>query len=818
MRVENKRRIYSAEDSEAVFPLGGIGTGTVSIDSRGHLLDFELFNKPDKHNEQPYTFFAIHSESESGYKQSKILEAELRTPYSHSHGFHAWNFSGAPRFRNSELSVSYPIAELSLSDDTVPLEISLKSFSPFIPGNADESGIPGIYFTWKVKNTSSETQKINLAFSAANLCGWVDKRDVFSKAMYEPGSVNTLYETEKFKAILMHNENISKTSTDYTEMGIAALPLTGQEVQDKVTWQEGQWWDGMQDFWNDFSELGIVRSTSDLLAEETSVHHSPFTIGSIALADELAAGEEAEFKFLYVWYHPNRARRWGQFNIHWDAAIDGDKSIIKNYYAHWGKPREVIDLMQKKYEYYNDMAHKFVDALFSTNVPEALIDALSTNLTTIRTQTCFRVEGGNFYGWEGCFDFEGSCPGNCTHVWNYAQSLAYFFPELERNMRETEYLTELRENGKMNFRAMYFLDNFYDDFHPASDGQLGSIVRVYREWKISGDDEFLRRLWPGIKLSVQFALNSWDLDNDGVLEAMQHNTYDIEFYGISTLANSIWITALSALAIMADYLGDTDYAAWARETEVYVSKVLDEVCYNGEYYSQNIEDVDAHKYQYGSGVLADQLLGVTWARQLDLPISLDEEHVKSAVYAIYKYNIPAAIRETVNLQRGYAFNDERGLLLCTWPSGNKPRIPFVYSDEVWPGVEYSVASLLLSSGFDDEAIDMVEHVRNRFNGKTRNPFNEPECGHHYARSLASFGPYMEYVGLRVDTPNKKLSLRVKDSGSYFVIANNAWGTVEVEFAMGDGDKLVDSETSKISWKLKSIYGDLSEYDISVTKA
>lgn len=798
MEIKDKRRIYTADDTEAVFPLGGIGTGTVSLTSRGRLQDFELFNKPDKNNEQPYTFFALHHcGRNTGVKHTKILEAELREPYSHSHGFHAWNFMGAPRFEDSRFTVEYPVAHLELIDEEIPLAVSLEAYSPFVPLDAEKSGIPGIYFTWKVENKSNEEQEVCIALSAANLAGWVNKRDVFSKGLYHTGSRNILHEDDDFTAILMHNEEIAHTSSDYTEMAIAVHAREGQSIQSKEKWQEGQWWDGMQDFWNDFSEEGIVQSSDDLVQETRAVHHSPFTIGSLALDASIDPGECEYFTFVYTWYHPNRIKSWPQNLPARDTVQDGPDSLVSNYYARWGRPVEVIRHLLADEGFYEQVAKDFITAWYDSDVAEPILDAVAANLTTIRSQTCFRVDDGKFFAWEGCFDFEGSCPGNCTHVWNYAQTLAYFFPELERSMRETEYFEELRDNGKMNFRALNYLDGFSDDYHPASDGQLGSIARVYREWCISGDDAWLKSIWPQVKRSLEFAKNTWDLDQDGVLEAMQHNTYDIEFYGISTLANSIWLTALKAIEEMAKCLDELELASWASETEKTCAAVLDKECFNGEYYRQNIDDVNAHKYQYGEGLLADQLLGVTWAEQLGLDVSLLDENVKSAVKAIYQYNIPNKMRDVANLQRTYAINDEQGLVLCAWPHGGKPRIPFVYSDEVWPGVEYSVASLLISKGFYEEGERLVSIVRSRFNGKNRNPWNEPECGHHYARSLASFGPYLAYTGMQVKMQDNRIRLSPKASGRYFVICAKGWGTVDF-----------DLENKSI--ELNNYYGDLDQ--------
>ena len=127
-------------------------------------------------------------------------------------------------------------------------------------------------------------------------------------------------------------------------------------------------------------------------------------------------------------------------------------------------------------------------------------------------------------------------------------------------MRRTEFLTETDENGSMAFRAKRKLEGKKWDMFPATDGQLGCILRLYRDWRYSGDDEYLKELWPAAVRSMDFAVHSWDEDMDGVLDARQHNTYEIEFYGITSMTNSIFYAALRAAAQMALYLGDKKLA------------------------------------------------------------------------------------------------------------------------------------------------------------------------------------------------------------------------------------------------------------------
>ena len=108
----------------------------------------------------------------------------------------------------------------------------------------------------------------------------------------------------------------------------------------------------------------------------------------------------------------------------------------------------------------------------------------------------------------------GCGSGTCTHVWNYAQTVAFLFPELERSMRRIEFLKETRENGHMAYRTYRGLGLEQWDMLPSADGQLGTVVRFYREWKLSGDDEFLRESWEKIVSCMEFAENTWDQDQD----------------------------------------------------------------------------------------------------------------------------------------------------------------------------------------------------------------------------------------------------------------------------------------------------------------
>ena len=91
------------------------------------------------------------------------------------------------------------------------------------------------------------------------------------------------------------------------------------------------------------------------------------------------------------------------------------------------------------------------------------------------------------WGWEGCFPDHGCCHGSCTHVWNYAQAFPHLYPQLERTLRDLELVRSMDERGHVNFRGAIPDGPVDHDGPAAADGQLGGIMKVYRDWQISGD-------------------------------------------------------------------------------------------------------------------------------------------------------------------------------------------------------------------------------------------------------------------------------------------------------------------------------------------
>jgi len=780
----------------AKFLLGGIGTGNISLNQNAHLCDFELFNKPDKGYVSPYTFFAVRTESPTGKVHAKALESQFSPPFDHSHGAFAHDVGGLARFRHSEMSGDYPFVNFRLWDEKMPIEAGLLAFTPLIPLNTDDSSLPAAVLRYRVKNTSAEPLSVSVAGSMANL-GNIKGRNLFQNPIYDARSINKYVEYKTHRGIHFLPGEKTEADIDYFESSFLTTEKEGLSYLSD--WNEEAWWDGLQDFWNDFTEDGELTPGRNLPGKGNILHKSQIAMASLCVKKEIAPGEEAEFEFIISWYKPNRVRSW--FLSEDEVCGKHEGRVVRNYYAKFGNALASAAYLIENLPRLEDESRRFTDALMGSTLPEYVLDAVAANITVIRSPTCFRVEDGTFFAWEGCFDNAGSCDGNCTHVWNYTQTMAFLFPELERSMRRTEFLYETSEDGHMNFRARTYLQDEAHNMKAATDGQLGTVIRLYRDWKLCGDDAFLKELWPNAKRALEYAFTHWDTDSDGLMDGEQHNTYDIEFYGVSSMLNSIYFAALRAGEEISRYLGDGASAEKYAGLHKNGAAKLDELTFNGEYYEQKIDDVNEYKYQYGKGCLADQLLGQQQAHVCGLGHLMDAGHIKSAVKSIFKYNFLEDFSDFTNVQRMYALNGNSGLLLCSWPKGDRPQIPFVYSDEVWTGIEYQVASHLIYEGCVDEGLKIVEACRARQNGIERSPWNEVECGHHYARSLASYGVLLALTGFHCDAVNKVLTFKpAMNRGNFraFFCCADGWGLYHEKDGTG---------------RIETLYGDLSGYEV-----
>ncbi|MCW5981910.1 MAG: hypothetical protein KIT09_27745 [Bryobacteraceae bacterium] len=757
---------------EIAFPLGGIGTGTVSLGGFGNLRDWEIFNRPSKGALIPFTFACMRiAGGELSKPVVRVLERQPLPPFGYAHGVPRETSRGLPRFKAATFIGAYPFARLLLEDARLPVAVTLDAFNPMVPLDTDASSLPVAVLEYSFASLSSSRLDMSVAFSMMNPIGVEAAAGGGRRRPQFGQNLNEFRREEGRAGICMSSE---KYPADSPRHGSIAIVTRDGDLSYRLAWEHGAWWDELHKWWDEFQDTGRFPNNPSQPSEDGATEYA-----TLASHFSLDPGETRQVVFVLGWRFPN-------VEINWSNEEGERGAVVKNQYGtRWPSSWEPAAYVLDNYASLRGRSEKYRDTLYASTLPPAVLDAVGSQASIIRTPTVMVLEGGKTLAFEGCNDNAGCCPMNCTHVYNYEQAMAFLYPEVERSMRETDFLVNMRDDGSMGFRTAVPLKKGGRVPFPAADGQMGCVLKVYREWQIGGDDAWLRKLWPEVKRALEYAWKQWDADRDGVMEGEQHNTYDIEFYGANTMMGTLYLGALRAAAKMARHLGDAASAGEYERLASIGSEKLDQALWNGEYYVQTVDESHpkAGKYQYGEGCLSDQLLGQWFAEVVNLGKLLPPEHVRSTLSAIFRYNYRDSFEDFPNPQRLYALNDDRGLLLCSWPRGKRPALPFVYSDEVWSGIEYQVAAHLMYEGMVKEGVTIVRAVRDRHDGARRNPWNEFECGHHYARAMSSWSLLTALSGFHYSAPAEELTFEPRYRQSAFrtlFCAGSAWGLYSQE--------------------------------------
>ena len=558
--------------SQIAMPIGGIGTGTVSIGGKGDLRDWEIMNWPGKgfypiwKNGAPFIAITVHQSGKELVTRALMGPLEDHE-YHHFEGRQSANF-GFPRFKSATIDAAYPLVQVNLKDPDLPVEVKLKAFNPLIPGDPDASGIPIAILTYEVTNHTSRPLDVTVAGNMVNFVGIDGSKTEFNqKGEYVPyGSShnkNQYREGRGLVGIYMYSDSVDRNDPAWGTMALSV------NAKGKLSHQTAS---SPFSMWNDLKDYG------ELLPLDNPSDQKPFA--ALALARILQAGETATFTFYITWHFPNR-RAW------WD-----EENIVGNYYtSQYADAWDVINKVYPQLPILEEKTVSFVSSLVNSSLSESIKEAALFNVSTLRSQTVFRAGDGNMFGWEGVADNIPLGHGNCTHVWNYELATPFLFGKLAKTMRDVEFNHVTNERGLMSFRVGLPLEKKAQELEfTATDGQLGAVMRFYREWQLSGDDQFLEESWPKIKKAMEFAWikNGWGGDRDGLMEGCQHNTMDIEFFGPHPELQFWYLGALKATEQMALAMEEKKFAIECARLFKSGSKLTDETLFNGEYYRQII--------------------------------------------------------------------------------------------------------------------------------------------------------------------------------------------------------------------------------------
>ena len=788
---------------EVAMPLGGIGTGTVSIGGKGDLRDWEIMNRgaigylPAFKLVQPTIangpFFALYYKQQDKEAAIRVLEGPVAVKdYYGDWGAEAVN-SGFPRFEETTFSAAYPLAQINFKHKDVPVDVRLEAFNPLIMGDADKSGTPVAVLRYVITNNTNQVIETSVVGMIPNYIG-VDGWSGAPKENY-----NDYKESEGVKGLYMYSEGVDKEDVNW---GTMALSTTSkEEVSYRTSWAKLGWNWTFREFWDDFIADGKLTDHPERQKVEKDDGTTEFIGGhnvsnnnkiktppaTLAVKQTLQPGESKEVTFMLTWHFPNR-RAWDH-GTHYGG---GGKEIVGNYYTTlYQDAWDVAEQTATNFEALEHQTIDFVNSLVNSDIPDVLKEAGLFNLNNLRSQTVFRTADGLPYGFEGTGSIKGTKIGaekssgwgfgTCTHVWNYESTIPFLFGDLSTKFREVEFLHSVNDNGGQSHRVSLPIDERGRNFKNwAADGQMGTLIKVYRDWQLSGDDAKLKEMWPNIKKVMAFAWTGpWDKNKDGVMEGSQHNTMDINYFGPNPQMAGWYLGALKASEKMASHLKDKAFAKECKTLFEKGRKWIDGNIFNGEYYEHHIPEGKTKVAQLGKGCLVDQLVGQYLAHTTGLGYVLDKSHVQTTLKSIMKYNYVDDFNEHFNTFRSFALGDEAGLVMAAYPhEGTLLDFPFPYYTELMTGFEYSTAAHMIYEGQVENGLQIFKDIRNRYDGFKRNPFNEGEYGHRYARAMAAWAGILAYTGFQYSAVDKSMSFNAKE-GKYFWSNGYQYGTVEL---------------------------------------
>jgi len=764
----DQSRVYAGKYLDAIsMPLGGIGSGNVQINGKAQLVSWQIFNNFDP-LVLPHTFFAVRI---AGATSKPVVRALQTEPAGSFAAMESLTFRG-----------EYPFGWFEFDDRDMPARISLEAFSPLIPMDAKNSAIPCAVFNITAENTSDKPMQVSFLASQQNGIGY---RTPANRVTWGPANLRGI-EGRKFGTYGGNrNEIVARTGMTILHMtgdpprgnpahGDMALAVGGGDVTATASWES------LAELARDFADDGKVevnRNAGPSPAGQT-------IDGALASAVRIPAGQSRTVTFLLAWHFPNGTLR--------EKPAREDKWFRagRMYANWWSDSLDVVSYLNENLDELTSLTRGYHDALYETNLPYWMLDRISSQVACLRSQTCFWDTDGYFGGWEGCRSTTGSCMGNCTHVWHYAQAHARLFPSIGRRMRE-ESLFYQNEAGGIPMR--------HSTKKVAFDGQCGEILGAYREHLTSADQAWLYKNWPGIRKAMEYLIATWDADEDGVPMGQQHNTLDAELSGSTSWLGTLYLAALAASEKMASLEGQTELAARYRRIRLTGGKTQDSTLFNGEYYIQVPNEIKGENYL--TGCHSDQLLGQWWANQLDLGWLYPAGNVRTALQSLYKYNFLTDFSGVKTFTTGapwrgfprkFVRDDDSGLILTTWPKGGRPEPgrQLRFADEVWTGYEYSAAAAMIASGLVKEGFTIVKAAADRYNGELRtgmtdrawgysgNPFGDDECGKFYARAMSNWSVLLACQGFVYDGPAGLIGFkpvwRPEDHVSFFTAARG-WG-------------------------------------------
>ena len=700
------------------MPISGIATGQVYLSGDGRLWYWNLTANKDKKNNPKGPRYMDPDEAKSPAGQGFALQVDGKIHSLDAQGFDDVTFTN-----------QYPMGRVNYADAAVPVKVQLDAYTPFIPINRDDSSYPVVVMRYTVTNTSDAVQELAIAGMIENKANGPNKPKVCVYRALE--NITAIECTAKGK-----------------DTNSVAIGLFGSEKPDLV--------EMAKDSPNAKRFFKSSGDSADLPADGARVESDGKKKAYSALGRKLSLqpGESKTVSFAMSWRYP--LVRYGTGFGNSKKA----KTLGQNHYATlFPTAADASNQIADREEELYGETKKWTETWYDSTLPYWFLERSFMTVNTMQTQTAQRVIPPD--GKQDIYNLEEGvrcCPGNCTHVWYYAQGLSRIFPVIERECRDRiEFgIGQNKESGAIAHRYMG------GKFKDAIDGTCGAILRVLRESQMTTDYRFLESIWDRSKLTMDHVIKKWDPDEDGMLAGAQHNTLDEPWYGQVHWLINVYHASLKAAAVMARQMKEPQVAERYEQIVAKGAPAMVDMLWNEEfgYFVHKPGEPDDQKHGSTNGCHIDQVLGDSWLMNLGIESTLPQDKIRKSLQALWKYNFTpdvGAFRDVVKNGRYYAAAGDAGLVMCSFPNGKiEPKSGKEsyagYLNECMTGFEWQVAAHMIWEGMMEEGLAIGKAIYDRYQPAKRNPYNEVECSDHYSRAMASYGAFLAACGYRYDGP------------------------------------------------------------------
>ncbi|MDE3234558.1 MAG: hypothetical protein KGO81_01295 [Bacteroidota bacterium] len=776
------------------MPVGGLHAGTVYVGGDGRLWLWQIFNETFEGSHEGIdpkiatwndgtTERKIRARDGSAYidptlaDSKRVLEQGFAVKVT-TNGKTFVKELNEDQWDEVTFKPAYPVATIEYRSKDFPVAVNLKTYSPFIPLDEENSALPATILRLEVKNITHSSVEVSLL-------GWMENgANKLTGGKNTGKRINVVSSSGNSTSIFSYFDTTNQELKKAPDAGTMCFTL--HTANGKAVAAIAPWPVTSQHFYIPATDSATADAPEKL-------------VGGISTTQQLDPGKSVMADYSITWHFNNPHEKL--------KTLVKDAEMGFYYGARFKDAMEVSKYLDTNFKKFTHLTELWSSTWNDSTLPHWFLERTFINIGTLATANTYRFNSGRFWGWEGV----GACPGTCTHVWQYAHAVARIFPNLERDLRQR---VDLGVGFKEDSGAILFRGE--DVTRPAIDGQAGTILRFYREHQMSEDNTFLRTNWNKIKKAVQFMLNQ-DKNGDGMIDTPMENTLDAVWEGEIAWIVGLCIAAASAAQAMAKEMGDSQFEKICEDFATKGRSNMEKELFNGEYFIHRPDAIHGRK-KLGSYNTChiDQVYGQSWAFQVGLPRIISQEKATSALKALWKYNFTTDVGPYIKTHIGgrpYALAGEGGMVMNTNPH-NEPK-PYGenttwqlgYFHECMSGFEHQVAAHLMAEGMVDESLILTRMIHERYHAAKRNPFNEIEASDHYARAMASYGTFITACGFEYHGPKGYLKFAPKWNKANFktpFTTAKGWGTYSQK-------KTASKQTHTLTLK----YGELKLNEIAL---